>query len=92
MGRIIFNEDPNHFIFTRARAGIERVTREDLVDFIIANPSILRRPIILNEDNFQIGYDKEEIETFIPRKDLEELCVCDKNCPNYETCGKLRNG
>ena len=35
MGRIIFNEDPNHFIFTRARAGVERVTREDLVDFIL---------------------------------------------------------
>ena len=35
MGRIIFNEDPNHFIFTRARAGIERVTKEDIVNFII---------------------------------------------------------
>ncbi len=71
---------------------IDSMSIEDLVDFIIANPSILRRPIILNEDNFQIGYDKEEIETFIPRKDLGELCVCDKNCPNYETCEKLRNG
>jgi len=35
MARIIFNEDPNHFIFTRTEAGIEEVTREDLVNFIM---------------------------------------------------------
>ena len=35
MGRIIFNEDPNHFIFTRACAGIEKVTKKDLIDFIL---------------------------------------------------------
>ena len=35
MGKIIFNEDPNHFIYTRTAAGIEEVTREDLVNFIM---------------------------------------------------------
>lgn len=35
MARIIFNEDPNHFIYTRTAAGIEEVTREDLVNFIM---------------------------------------------------------
>lgn len=34
MGRIIFNEDPNHFIYSRAKAGYKKITKEDLVDFI----------------------------------------------------------
>lgn len=38
----------------------------ELVDFIVNNPSILRRPIILNEQNFQVGYDSEEIDAFTP--------------------------
>ncbi len=35
MGRIIFNEDPNHFIFSRREAGIERLTDETVRDFIL---------------------------------------------------------
>lgn len=31
---IIFNEDPNHFIYTRAKAGIKSVDRKMLTDFI----------------------------------------------------------
>lgn len=34
MSGIIFNEDPNHYIFTRVRAGVKRVTKQMLVDFI----------------------------------------------------------
>ncbi len=34
MGRIIFNEDPNHFIFSRARAGKAVLTDADIMDFI----------------------------------------------------------
>ena len=34
MAKILFNEDPNHFIVTRARAGVE-VTKKEIVDFIM---------------------------------------------------------
>ncbi len=34
MGRIIFNEDPNHFIYTRAVAGYQALTESDVIDFI----------------------------------------------------------
>ncbi len=34
MARIIFNEDPNHFIFSRARAGKTEITQEDCRMFI----------------------------------------------------------
>ncbi len=34
MGRILFNEDPNHFIYSRAVAGYEEITREDVLNFV----------------------------------------------------------
>ncbi len=34
MSRIIFNEDPNHFIFRRAAAGYKEITEADVIDFI----------------------------------------------------------
>ena len=35
MGKIFFNEDPNHFVFSRKRAGYERITPEDARNFIL---------------------------------------------------------
>lgn len=69
---------------------IDNMSMNELVDFIIANPSILRRPIILNDTNFQIGYDSEEIDAFVP-EELRNLAKCDKTCPKYEECGNVRN-
>ncbi len=59
----------------------------ELIDFVLANPSILRRPIIVDDHRVQVGYNPEEIETFIPRarRMAEEACRGNV-CPNYETC------
>lgn len=59
----------------------------ELIDFVLDNPSILRRPIIVDDRRVQVGYSPEEIEVFIPRarKLAEEACSA-INCPNYETC------
>ena len=35
MGRIFFNEDPNHFVFSRKSAGCERITMDDARNFIL---------------------------------------------------------
>ncbi len=69
---------------------IDNMSTNELVDFIIENPSVLRRPIILNDKNFQIGYDSEEIDAFVPAE-LRKIAKCDKDCPHFEHCGKLRN-
>lgn len=74
---------------------LDKMSIDEIIDFIIQNPSILRRPIILNERNFQIGFDQEEIDAFERTKhelQNEIRCVakCDKNCPNFPTCGALR--
>ena len=66
---------------------IDDMTINELCDFVVNNPSILKRPIIIDDRNLQIGYDKEEIEVF---NRLRSLIKCDKNCPHYSTCGALR--
>jgi len=70
---------------------IDSMTLDNLISFIKHNPSVLKRPIILNEKNFQVGYDAEEITMFVP----EELRnVADRSCPltcvSFDGCGKVR--
>ena len=66
---------------------IDSMSVNELCNYIVNNPSILRRPIIIDDKNMQIGYDEEEIEVF---NKLNSLRSCDEKCPHYETCGKLR--
>jgi regulatory protein spx len=39
-----------------------------LIDFIIENPSVLKRPIIINESELQVGYNNEDITIFLPKE------------------------
>ncbi len=41
---------------------IDLMSTDELINFVIDNPSILRRPIIVSENFFQVGYDAEEID------------------------------
>ena len=43
---------------------IDDMSIDELCKFIVNNPSILRRPIIIDNKTLQIGYDEEEIEIF----------------------------
>lgn len=70
---------------------LDSMTTDQLVDFIRKNPSVLKRPIILSEKSFQVGYDEEEIGAFVPAE-LRRLAEkpCDEDCPNFDGCGKCR--
>jgi len=79
-------------IFQENNIDFDDMSFNQLIDFIVKNPSVLRRPIILNEKSFQVGYDSEEIEAFIPAE-LRKMCDLDckeHSCPNYKFCGALR--
>jgi len=65
---------------------IDSMSINELCEFIVENPSILRRPIIIDDKNLQIGYDDEEIEVF---NKLKSIAGCEKKCPHYQTCGDL---
>ncbi len=63
-------------IISENNIDINNMKMHELLDFIIENPSILRRPIIVDDRRLQIGYNDEEIRTFLPKKIREEL-MCD---------------
>lgn len=45
---------------------VENMSISQLVEFIRENPSILKRPIMVDDRRIQVGYNEEEIRTFIP--------------------------
>ncbi len=59
---------------------IDSMKIHELFDFIIENPSILRRPIIVDEKRLQVGYNDEEIRSFLPREIREQLMCDDEIC------------
>lgn len=77
--------------FKELEKDIDELSIEELIDFIQNNPSVMKRPIIMSEDNFLIGYDDDEITAFVP-KELREFHAehCNDECPNYKHCGSVR--
>ena len=53
---------------------IDKMKTSELIDFIIANPSILKRPIIISDMEMQIGYNDEDITLFVPDEVRNEVC------------------
>ncbi|HAX73553.1 MAG TPA: transcriptional regulator Spx [Firmicutes bacterium] len=60
---------------------IEEMSMNDLLEFIIKYPSVLRRPIIVDKYRLQVGYNDEEIRTFLPREYRNVI-----SCSNCESC------
>jgi len=47
---------------------IESLPLKEFYELIRKDPKILRSPIIQDEKRLQVGYNKEEIRSFLPRK------------------------
>ncbi|MBQ9824925.1 MAG: transcriptional regulator Spx [Solobacterium sp.] len=78
-------------IIQESRIDLDAMTTDQLITFIKRNPSVLKRPIIVSEKGFQVGYDEEEIGIFVPaelRRIAENTCT--RECPSYKTCEKVR--
>ena len=81
-------------LFQQGKIDLDHMNTNELVDFIQQHPSVLKRPIIINEDNMQIGYDEEEIDAFVP-KQLRTMAqsVCNPtDCDRYATCHAKEGG
>ena len=74
-------------IIQENQVDIDSMSLNELCNFIVDNPSILKRPIIIDDKNLQIGYDEEEIELF---KKIKSIPKCDGGCPHFEACGDVR--
>ena len=47
---------------------LESLQLQELYKIIKDNPSMLRRPIIKDEKRLNVGFNEEEIRSFLPRK------------------------
>ena len=66
--------DTEEIISTRSRAfqqlkiNLDDLSIDQLLDLVEKNPSLLRRPIIMDDRRLQVGYNEDEIRRFLPRK------------------------
>lgn len=77
--------------FQELNKDLDDISIKELVDIIQKSPSILKRPIMVNEKSFVVGYDDDEITALIPAQlRLTAADACNPNCANYSICGKVR--
>lgn len=55
-------------IVREGNINVNEMTTKELTSFILENPSVLKRPIIIDGEKMQVGYNDEEIRIFIPKR------------------------
>ena len=75
-------------VIKNGNVDIDSMTINELIDFIKANPSCLKRPIMVDDTKLQVGYNSEEIRSFIPaaRRIAMRSCPHAMTCEECETC------
>jgi len=73
-------------VFKENNLKIEDMSINELIAFIKKNPSILKRPIMVDDYKMQVGYNNEEITAFLPRakRFISELHLC-SDCEKCDT-------
>ncbi len=77
-------------VIRESNIDLDSMSINELVRFIQSNPSILKRPIMLDERRLLVGYDDEEIGVFVPGQIRNISDSCCRQCPEYVACGKVR--
>ncbi|MDO4635833.1 MAG: Spx/MgsR family RNA polymerase-binding regulatory protein [Streptococcus sp.] len=54
-------------VFQKLDVDVDDLSISDLIKLIAENPSLLRRPIIMDKKRMQIGFNEDEIRAFLPR-------------------------
>ncbi len=78
---------PRSKIVKESGLDIDDMSIKDLITFIKDNPSVLKRPIMVDDSKIQVGYNADEIRVFIPRaRRIAEWECSHEKCPKYDTC------
>lgn len=54
--------------YKNLKVDIEDLSMHELLDLFQSEPTLIRRPIIMDDKRLQIGYNEEDIRCFLPRK------------------------
>ena len=66
---------------------LDNMTISELIAFIRKNPTVLKRPIMVDDTKIQVGYNPEEIRVFIPHEKRVAEWACKKSeCPSFSNC------
>lgn len=70
---------------------IDSMTIKQLVKFVLDNPTVLKRPIIVDDNKMVVGYNPDEIAVFIPKaKRIADYACTLAACPLYLNCEAKR--
>ena len=75
-------------IFKEKGYDIDEMKMHELVDFIIENPTLLKRPIIVTDYEIQVGYNDDDITLFLPEEIRNRDCI---NCFEDQDCEYVKN-
>ena len=70
-------------VIKEQKVDVEGMTISEMITFIRNNPTVLKRPIMVDDHRIQVGYNKEEITTFIPKARRFQQIYCD-TCEDTE--------
>ncbi|MBN6205808.1 transcriptional regulator Spx [Ralstonia pickettii] len=54
-------------VYQRLNMDVEKLSLQKLLKLIEENPGILKRPIMIDDKRLQVGYNEDEIRSFLPR-------------------------
>ncbi|GBG96787.1 transcriptional regulator Spx [Lactococcus termiticola] len=54
-------------VFQKLNVDLDSLTINQLLELVTAYPNLLRRPIITDDKRLQIGFNEDEIRSFLPR-------------------------
>jgi len=54
-------------VYQKLDIDLEELKLEELLSLIEQYPNLLKRPIILDENKLQVGYNEEDVRKFVPR-------------------------
>lgn len=75
-------------VFKENNIDLDDLNLNQLIDFIIEHPTVLKRPIILNDYELQVGYNVDDITLFLPEELREQECDF---CTPVGECEYLNN-
>ena len=71
---------------------VDSMTVKEIIEFIRVNPSVLKRPIIVSDNRIQVGYNPDEIRSFIPHaRRLAEWACKNDSCPQFDKCAHFEH-
>lgn len=71
-------------VINEQKVDVDSMSIHELFEFIQKNPTVLKRPIIVDDSKIQVGYNQDEIEIFEKAKKVaKEAC---EDCPLQAQC------